>query len=174
MGGCGVVSLPWDSMYLVPILPVWLTEHRCILKCNLKKKQKTTDCMIIISYLLFKNVSTFLNNNNYKKQEVLAPDTCCLMVTSWGIIRQSGHMTCAFFFNVYCILKKKKKFQVCILIFKLCTRGVGGDKCDGRIVARVLGEVCSVVEKPAIIHVWRRWHLPKVRRPRWRLQSWQD
>lgn len=63
-----------------------------------KKKQKTTDCMIIISYLLFKNVSTFLNNNNYKKQEVLAPDTRCLMVTSWGIIRQSGHMTCAFFF----------------------------------------------------------------------------
>lgn len=96
-------------MYLVPILPVWLTEHRCILKCNLKKKQKTTDCMIIISYLLFKNVSTFLNNNNYKKQEVLAPDTRCLMVTSWGIIRQSGHMTCAFFFLMYTVFKKKKK-----------------------------------------------------------------
>lgn len=57
--------------------------------------------MIIISYLLFKNVSTFLNNNDYKKQEVLAPDTRCLMVTSWGIIRQSGHVH--FFFNVYCI-----------------------------------------------------------------------
>lgn len=65
--------------------------------------------MIIISYLLFKNVSTFLNNNDYKKQEVLAPDTRCLMVTSWGIIRQSGHMTCAFFFKCILYLKKKKK-----------------------------------------------------------------
>lgn len=65
--------------------------------------------MIIISYLLFKNVSTFLNNNDYKKQEVLAPDTRCLMVTSWGIIRQSGHMTCAFFFLMYTVFKKKKK-----------------------------------------------------------------
>lgn len=63
-----------------------------------------------ISYLLFKNVSTFLNNNDYKKQEVLAPDTRCPVVTSWGIIRQSGHMTCAFL-KKKCILylKKNKK-----------------------------------------------------------------